>query len=837
MAAVRRGAVVTTMAAPPRATGTGYLSLTTLAGGHSSPILFGSNPFGDVLLSSGVMTYAGPSAASMVPVLPVRVSGIEVSEVLHRLDADAREPTVERGIAAANRIGEPLGVLTMRWLLAPDAFEATPSSVPPATELDPSRSQRFVMLDGVFRFRDRTASGARFFGAGRTYPLAGDGATRLMFAGAAVIVEGLGSLKGLRGSLTVAGEIRSRSLASLGVIGRFDGDGPFEAAEQVGRLIDAAGGAPNATVLTLASEPVDGAPMGVVEERLRAARIENDLANSSRPRSAFQAGAIVGRATGPLHFDPAERRCAVPLVDARRELRFVDAAGRPIGAILVDRLEGTAFRDARAGDRTSRVIAYGPVSAGAGALAGASGLLTMDTEVSAGGAAAGVYTLWLLDERGRFRAPAAAPAAADPASPLSGSAFRFADASIASMLPEDLAILAHAERTLLDGGDLYQWLDRQDRAGDYAERFDLARERVSGDERFGFFDVATVAGRQVPVMGVVEDLFYDRDERGTSETIRGQLREFVLRYFLRIYHGREDHTTAPGRRPAASAFERALSRSPEDVQEIGGSGYEQRYYKRADSGEIGKFARDERRAIVDLRELGAVYDWILLKVDALTFDVSLAPFGSAAPKLQVPVHQDGAYVIVGPAFLTDVAHPESGAIAEYGFGYAFLPYAPGRPGLVAFAPGHYRAAVHAVTFRLMASGEIRARTRFVLTRPDQIVAVDVDPIGWGMQMADMLTFRIASQLMRPMLAVTDRLPLRARGVDPVGASVWMANLMTGGFAARRFGLSKESLEKRMLLQHLVQHDDMMMHSALVWRLVDDWTDRVPQPGDRGDVRA
>ena len=138
-------------------------------------MLFGSNPLGDALLSTGLMTLAGPTAASMVPVLPVRMSGIEVRETLHRLDAEAHAPTQERGVTGANRVGEPLGVLTMRWLVAPDGFEATASAPPPSTELETSRSQRFVMHDGALRFQDRTQSGVRFFGAGRTYPTSAEG--------------------------------------------------------------------------------------------------------------------------------------------------------------------------------------------------------------------------------------------------------------------------------------------------------------------------------------------------------------------------------------------------------------------------------------------------------------------------------------------------------------------------------------------------------------------------------------------------------------------------------------------------------------------------------------
>ena len=60
-----------------------YMSLTTIGVGGSTPILFASNPMGDALLSTGLLTLAGPTATSIVPLLPVRISGIDVRATLH----------------------------------------------------------------------------------------------------------------------------------------------------------------------------------------------------------------------------------------------------------------------------------------------------------------------------------------------------------------------------------------------------------------------------------------------------------------------------------------------------------------------------------------------------------------------------------------------------------------------------------------------------------------------------------------------------------------------------------------------------------------------------------
>ena len=72
--------------------------------------------------------------------------------------------------------------------------------------------------------------------------------------------------------------------------------------------------------------------------------------------------------------------------------------------------------------------------------------------------------------------------------------------------------------------------------------------------------------------------------------------------------------------------------------------------------------------------------------------------------------------------------------------------------------------------------------------------------------------------------MADRLPLRVNDIDPIAAYIWMANTMTGGLAARRFGISKLTLEKRFLLRHFMQHYETLNSSLLAWRMVPDWTD-------------
>jgi hypothetical protein len=813
-----------------------FLALCTRSqGGSSEAVMYADNPVGGALLSTGLGALASAAAGALGPLMPVGTSGLNVNEVLHRLDANIYPPTLDRGVSGANRVGEVLGAITMRWLLAPEGFEATPSAAPPPTEIRSSQSQRFVMHDGVITFNDRSQGALRFFGAGRTYPATIDGQTRLLFAGTGVVVDGLGGLKGTRGSLAISGEIVRLSGIALTVVGRFDPDGPIGREDNLGPLFDVTGTETSTMVFTLAGSSLPGA----AAERLTAVRIGNDVSNGTHLRSVLRAGSIVGTASGSIAFDPAEHRCAVPLAGMRRLLEFSDPAGRRIGTLTIDSLEGTSLREQYDGESVSRTVAYGAIANGTGAFSGVAGVVTLDAAAADAGGTSSLYVLYLADPDGRFRASFAdvykpvPPMASGVPPPVPADTLSFVDSCAATITPVDRTILRYAERTLADGMELARWWEAKDRAGDYAERFDVVREYNQSDRSFGFFDTAVIAGAGLPVMGVVQEMFYDRQKMASGETIRAQMQEFVLRYFMRVSHYRQPEAVAAGQRAPQSMLQRAMSWLPDEQERRVGFGYQQLYYKLRDSGKIGKFTSDEQGAIVDLREIGPVYDWIVLKVDIFDFNLSFAPFGADALKLQLPL-KESTYLVLGPPFVKNVEQPEPGVLGQYGFGYAFVPYAPD-PGMIAYGPGHFAAAIQTVDFKVMEDGEIRVRAAFVVNRPNKIANVDVAPLEWGFQLADMMTFNIASRLMSPMKTVAQRLPLRVNGVDPISAYIWVANTMTGGLAEKRFGISKSVLEKRMLVQHFMQHYEMLINSLLVWRTIPDWTDheRLPEYCRRG----
>ncbi len=120
-----------------------------------------------------------------------RVTGIRVRECLHRLDVSVLRPDIRRGVRACNSFGEGIGHFDSRWMLVPDDFVALPGLEPPLRNLDPLRSQRFVMLEGRLRFNDGE-SGFFGFGTGVTYPMVVNGNRELLAAAVGNVMDGYG---------------------------------------------------------------------------------------------------------------------------------------------------------------------------------------------------------------------------------------------------------------------------------------------------------------------------------------------------------------------------------------------------------------------------------------------------------------------------------------------------------------------------------------------------------------------------------------------------------------------------------------------------------------------
>lgn len=426
-------------------------------------------------------------------------------------------------------------------------------------------------------------------------------------------------------------------------------------------------------------------------------------------------------------------------------------------------------------------------------------------------------------------ADAAAPGAGQAAGPVDRAPSPDVDPPFT---PEEERLLAAVESALEGGRDLKRWWDHVYPRDGFDRRFELGRTFNEPDAGFGFFDRAEVAGAPMPVMGNFQEMFYDRPKVPTGEPVAGsagwmrdQMREFVLRYFMRVSDFRAPEGYADTWRPPTSGLFQPLSWCPNPDVALRGFGFQQLYFKRR-GGAVGRFPEEERFAVVDLRELGETYEWIVVKVCIFDFTFTFAPFGGGSPKLVVPLAED-SHLVVSRDLVTDETGGASGLLGRYGVGYSFVKNP--EPGLLGYGPGEFDAAIETITFEVFEDGVIRVPMVFVANRPKRIMNLRFDPLGWGLRMADMASFGMASTLFGPVREALRGVPGLGGNLDPVYAYVELANLASGGLSKEALCVSREQLDKDFLVKHYLQHYETIAGSLATWRLIPDWLDAAGLP--------
>ena len=95
----------------------------------------------------------------------------------------------------------------------------------------------------------------------------------------------------------------------------------------------------------------------------------------------------------------------------------------------------------------------------------------------------------------------------------------------------DLAILNEVSRSLANGLQLKAWWEETNSTNSYADRFATVLPLNRPDESFAFFDQAPLNGKMLPVLGDLQDLFYDRPKspdpvtQASAEWMQAQVRE------------------------------------------------------------------------------------------------------------------------------------------------------------------------------------------------------------------------------------------------------------------------------------------------------------------------
>jgi hypothetical protein len=403
---------------------------------------------------------------------------------------------------------------------------------------------------------------------------------------------------------------------------------------------------------------------------------------------------------------------------------------------------------------------------------------------------------------------------------------------VATLTENDRAVIDRVEGFLRDGLALNCWWIQADATNTYAQRFPLDREFNRPAGAYGFFDQVQLESGPLPVMGNVQEMLYDQSRTPAAsqviaaEWMRDQIREFVLHYFMRISAFREPEAYVPDRPFLPPGFLQSLSWCPQEDILRRGFGFRQLYYKLKATGEVGKFPVRERPAIIDLREMGTKYEWIVLRVRIFDFNFTFKPFGPGGPSLMVPLNEQ-SHLIMSADFIEDQQNPEPGLLGRYGLGYAFVRELT--PGVTGYGPGEFRAAIETFRFDVLESGEIRVRMVFVADRPERVANIRIDPVDWSFGLADLFSFGLTSRLLAPVKNVLDKLPTNVATFDPVFPSISAVNALTANQAAETLCISRETLETEFLIKHFMQHYQTIVGSLLTWRQVRDWLDSAAVP--------
>lgn len=403
----------------------------------------------------------------------------------------------------------------------------------------------------------------------------------------------------------------------------------------------------------------------------------------------------------------------------------------------------------------------------------------------------------------------------------------------AHLTAADERVLERVETYLERGLALKRWWDRRERrGGDFEDRFGLAFTFNRPDFSYGFFDHAPVLGRDLPVMGNYQEQFYDQpksetsDRRRAAEGIDAELRPFVLRYFMRVSDFRDPQPFTDDEREVPELLRPFSLCTGRDVRRFG-FGFQQLYYKRAGSGRVGKFPERRQHQIIDLRDIGPRFEWVVLRVKIFDFNFQVQPFGASGPTLTLPSDENSLLVVTRP-FICDQARPRPGVLGRYGFGYAFIKN-PEQTAL-AWGPGKFDAAFQTIHFEVLDDGRIRVEMVFVANRPTAIARVSLDPVQWGCAFANAATGGAARPFTAPVSELAQAMPWGQVTVDPVFGFVALANVATAGLAARELCISRRQIEKQLILIHFQKHYAAISGSLQTWRQIRDWDDESSLPG-------
>jgi len=162
-------------------------------------------------------------------------------------------------------------------------------------------------------------------------------------------------------------------------------------------------------------------------------------------------------------------------------------------------------------------------------------------------------------------------------------------------------------------------------------------------------------------------------------------------------------------------------------------------------------------------------------------------------------------------------------VGEYGYGYSVVPN-PTRDPIVTDGPATIKRTIETLTFRVLENGSVRAHMNFITPQPARII--NRDPVQLAFELADRLSFNIASTLLAPLKFVLEGIEPH---VDPVYLSMDILNAMTMGISSEEFGIDKQTIFKNFMNLHFTDVFKMYNLAASHFAMVRDWTSAAALP--------
>lgn len=324
--------------------------------------------------------------------------GISLASRLRRFDSRIL-PSRGTDLRVRQAVGRPLGDLRGRVLFGPPDLAWAPGREPAIRIFDPWRPQAFAMLDVEARFGDGD-DGFEGYGIGRTYPVSAGGRPLLLAGAVGNLTGGHGKLAGLEGTFALNGVFRDLGFEGNLTCRVVDPEMRLAAGDEPPRVDQDPEVSPLSTFLVMRGEKADpsvrteyGPPPGpglvslVTPAQMRAVELGTTTGGGRGLRSRMQVGQVVANLLADVSLDiqappgtpdrpngftthntytfGEEHEGRVDQIEARVEL------GRSFA------LQFPAMPDQPA----MRYGGIGPVVASRGRLAGAVGLLSVNSAI------------------------------------------------------------------------------------------------------------------------------------------------------------------------------------------------------------------------------------------------------------------------------------------------------------------------------------------------------------------------------------------------------------------------------------------------------------------------